>query len=167
MRKPITSPASVERRWTMHRSVETALACGWKGLDNGLEDFEPRSFAYPCELIGPRVRSGTLDDELVRDFLQYSIVSDWNAFQPLNARRGGRYPDHGSPRGRFRTLSGRITPDLKGRPLRQSAGFRRRATRFRARGQSRWNRYLSLLMRIQSTRFPSCTGIGRRGNENR
>jgi len=114
MMEQLTSADFASRRWKMHRSVDAASASGWKGFDNTLEDFESRAFAYQYELIGQMVLSGTLDYKLVRDFLQYSIVADWNAFEPLDARLHERYPGRPSPWTRFRQLALRVTTDLKG-----------------------------------------------------
>jgi hypothetical protein len=114
----LTSGEFGERRWKMHRAVSEAVASDWKGFDDSLEDFESRSFAYQYELIGQMVNTGTLDYELVRDFLQYSVVADWNAFAPLDARLVGRYTGRKSPWDRFRQLAQRITTDLKGPKLR-------------------------------------------------
>jgi len=113
----LTSADFAARRWKMHRSVEVASADGWKDFDNSLEDFESRSFAYQYELIGQMVSSGTLDYPLVRDSVQYTIVLDWNAFAPLDARLRERYPGRPSPWTRFRQLAQRITTDLRGPEL--------------------------------------------------
>jgi hypothetical protein len=118
MMEQLTSADFAARRWKMHRSVEAAAAAAWNGFDNSLEDFESRSFAYQYELIGQMVLSGTLDYKLVRDFLQYSIVADWNAFEPLDARLQERYPGRPSPWARFRLLALRITTDLRGPEIR-------------------------------------------------
>jgi hypothetical protein len=120
MMEALTSADFAARRWKMHRSVEAAAANGWTGFDNCLEDFESRSFAYQYELIGQMVSSGTLDYVLVRNFLQYSIVADWNAFEPLDAHLGERYPGRPSPWRRFRHLAQRITTELDGPELRGS-----------------------------------------------
>lgn len=119
MMEQLTSGDFAQRRWKMHRSVEAAANAGWQNFDNSLEDFEDRSFAYQYELIGQMVEAGTLSYELVRDFLQYSIVADWNAFQPLNARLMARYPDHASPWVRFENLATRVTTDLRGPEIRR------------------------------------------------
>jgi hypothetical protein len=118
MMEQLTSASFAARRWQMHRSVASASASAWKEFDNSLEDFESRSFAYQYELIGQMVTTRTLDYQLVRDFLQYTIVSDWNAFEPLDARLRERYPGRPSPWARFRQLAQRITTDLKGPELR-------------------------------------------------
>ena len=117
MMEQLTSADFAARRWKMHRSVEAASASGWKEFDESLEDFESRSFAYQYELIGQMVQSGTLDYSLVRDFVQYTVVADWNAFQPLDAHLRERYPGRPSPWARFRQLAQRITADLKGPEL--------------------------------------------------
>ncbi|MCI4368945.1 MAG: hypothetical protein L3K09_05225, partial [Thermoplasmata archaeon] len=117
MMAQLTSADFAERRWKMHRSVGSAVASGWNAFDNSLEDFESRSFAYQYELIGQMVASGTLDYPLVRDFVQYTAVADWNAFAPLDAHLVERYPGRRSPWTRFRLLAQRITTDLKGPPL--------------------------------------------------
>jgi hypothetical protein len=121
MMEQLTSADFAARRWKMHRSVEAASASGWKEFDDGLEDFESRSFAYQYELIGQMVSSGTLDYKLVRNFLRYSIVADWNAFAPLDAHLGERYPGRPSPWARFLQLAQRITIDLKGPDIRGRA----------------------------------------------
>jgi len=118
MMEQLTSADFAARRWKMHGSVATAAASGWKGFDNTLEDFESRAFAYQYELIGQMVSSGTLDYKLVRDFVQYSVVADWNAFQPLDAHLVERYPGRPSPWTRFRKLALRITTELSGPELR-------------------------------------------------
>jgi hypothetical protein len=118
MMEQLTSADFAARRWKMHRFVESASASGWKEFDNTLEDFESRSFAYQYELIGQMVLSGTLDYSLVRDFVQYTVVADWNAFEPLDAHLRERYPGRPSPWTRFRQLAQRITLDLKGPELR-------------------------------------------------
>ncbi len=121
MMEQLTSSGFAERRWRMHRSVATAEAAGWKDFDESLEDFESRSYAYQYELIGQMVSSGTLDYTLVRDFLQYTIVADWNAFEPLDAHLVGRYAGRPSPWSRFRQLAQRITSELNGPELRGAA----------------------------------------------
>jgi len=118
MMEQLTSADFAERRWKMHRSVGVASVSGWKEFDNSLEDFESRAFAYQYELIGQMVQSGTLDYKLVRDFLQYSIVADWNGFEPLDSRLQERYPGRPSPWARFRLLPQRITTELKGPEIR-------------------------------------------------
>ena len=118
MMEQLTSAGFAERRWKMHQAVGGAKGMGWKGFDDTLEDFECRSFAYQYELIGQMVAAGNLDYKLVRDFLQYSVVADWNAFQPLDAHLTERYPGRPSPWSRFRGLAERITTDLKGPELR-------------------------------------------------
>ena len=118
MMEQLTSAGFAGRRWKMHRSIEAAAASGWKGFDDCLEDFEARSFAYQYELIGQMVGSGTLDYELVRNFVQFSVVADWNAFQPLDAHLQDRYPGRTTPWARFRHLAQRITTDLHGPEMR-------------------------------------------------
>ena len=118
MMEQLTSADFAQRRWKMHQSVGTAAAADWKGFDNSLEDFESRSYAYQYELIGQMVASGTLDYGLVRDFLQYTIVADWNAFEPLDAHLQERYPGRGSPWARFRQLAVRVTTELNGPEIR-------------------------------------------------
>lgn len=121
MMEQLTSEGFATRRWKMHRSVATAAASEWKGFDDSLEDFESRTFAYQYELIGQMVRAGTLDYGLVRDFVQYTIVADWNAFEPLDSRLMSRYPGRPSPWARFRLLAQRITTELRGPELRGRA----------------------------------------------
>ena len=118
MMEQLTPADFAARRWKMHGSVTAGPASDWKGFDNTLEDFESRSFAYQYELIGQMVVAGTLDYELVRDFLQYTVVADWNAFEPLDAHLQERYPGRPTPWGRFRLLAQRITTELKGPELR-------------------------------------------------
>ena len=118
MMEQLTSGDFAERRWKMHRSIERAATSEWKDFDDCLEDFESRSFAYQYELIGQMVLSGTLDYKLVRDFVQFSVVADWNAFQPLDSRLMGRYPGRPSPWARFRQLAQRITTELNGPEIR-------------------------------------------------
>jgi hypothetical protein len=121
MMEQLTSNDFALRRWKMHQFVDKGNTSGWKGFDNSLEDFESRSFAYQYELIGQMVASGTLDYSLVRDFVQYSVVADWNAFEPLDAHLRERYPGRPSPWARFRTLAQRITNDIRGPELRGEA----------------------------------------------
>ncbi|MCI4351492.1 MAG: hypothetical protein L3K15_08280 [Thermoplasmata archaeon] len=118
MMEQLTSADFAARRWKMHGAVAAAAAAGWKEFDDCLEDFESRSFAYQYELIGQMVRSGTLDYKLVRDFVQFSIVADWNAFAPLDAHLEERYPGRPSPWSRFHLLAQRITTELHGPELR-------------------------------------------------
>jgi len=118
MMEQLTSGDFAARRWKMHGFVQAASASGWKGFDDSLEDFESRAFAYQYELIGQMVTSATLDYELVRDFVQYSIVADWNAFEPLDAHLMERFPGRPSPWARFRQLALRITTELSGPELR-------------------------------------------------
>ena len=117
MMEQLTSADFAERRWKMHGAVKAAVGSGWQGFDDSLGDFESRSFAYQYELIGQMVLSGTLDYTLVRDFVQYTVVTDWNAFEPLDAHLRERYPGRPSPWARFRQLAERITTDLKGPEL--------------------------------------------------
>jgi hypothetical protein len=114
MMEQLTSEGFAERRWKMHASVAKGAGSGWAGYDNTLEDFESRAFAYQYELIGQMVRSGTLDYRLVRDFLQFTVVADWIAFDPLDAHLEERYPGRPSPWGRFHQLAERITLELDG-----------------------------------------------------
>jgi hypothetical protein len=121
MMEQLTSADFAARRWKMHGSVAAAVASGWKEFDNSLEDFRSRAFAYQYELIGQMVLSGTLDYRWVRDFVQFSVVADWNAFQPLDAHLIERFPGRPSPWARFQQLALRITtelngPELRGRP---------------------------------------------------
>ncbi|MCI4363668.1 MAG: hypothetical protein L3K13_05115 [Thermoplasmata archaeon] len=119
MMAQLTSSDFASRRWKMHQAVQGASASGWKGFDDSLDDFESRSFAYQYELIGQMVSTRTLDYSLVRDFLRYTVVADWNAFQPLDAHLEDRYPGRPSPWTRFRELARRVTTDLKGPELRE------------------------------------------------
>lgn len=112
----LTASDFAARRWKMRQTVERAVQRNWEGFDDTPDDFETRAFAYQYELIGQMVRKKTLEYAAMRDFLQFTIVSDWNAFAPLDdhlARRYGRP----SPWDRFRALAERITVDLKGPPL--------------------------------------------------
>ncbi len=129
MMEQLTSADFAARRWKMHRSVEAASTSDWKEFDNSLEDFESRSFAYQYELIGQMVVSGTLDYSLVRDFVQYTVVADWNAFEPLDTHLRERYPGRPSPWARFQQLARRITtelngPEIRGRTAAQVTGNR-------------------------------------------
>ena len=117
MMEQLTSADFATRRWKMHQFVGKCSAANWKDFDNCLDDFESRSFAYQYELIGQMVAKGTLDYALVRDFLQYTIVADWNAFEPLEAHLLERFPGRPSPWARFRQLALRVTTDLKGPAL--------------------------------------------------
>ena len=114
MMEQLTSAKFAERRWKMRLAVGGAVAGGWAGFDDSLDDYESRAFAYQYELIGQMVQAGTLDYGMVRDFLRYSVVSDWIAFDPLDAHLLERYPDHESPWQRFHDLAYRITTDLHG-----------------------------------------------------
>ena len=116
MMEQLTSAGFAGRRWNMRRSIAAASTNGWARFDDSLEDLESRSFAYQYDLIGQMVSAGTLDYELVRDFLQYTVANDWNAFQPLSAHLSSRYPGHPSPWRRFRELAARITTELGGPP---------------------------------------------------
>lgn len=121
MMEQLTSKDFADRRWRMRESIKKADAQGWTEFDDGQEDLESRSFAYQYELIGQMVDSGTLDYELVRDFVRYTIVSDWNAFQPLDAHLMQRYPGRPSPWARFQLLALRITTELHGPELKGPA----------------------------------------------
>ena len=114
MMEQLTSAEFAERRWKMRCRVKEAAAADWKGFDDTLDDLECRAFAYQYELIGQMVVAGTLDYRLVRNFLQYSVVNDWNAYQPLDAHLTGRYPGHASPWQNFRALAARINGELHG-----------------------------------------------------
>ncbi len=98
----------------MRAAVAKAAAADWVGFDDTLDDIEARAFAYQYELIGQMVDAGTLDYRLVRDFLRYSVVSDWISFDPLDAHLLARYPGRPSPWERFRRLAERITSELNG-----------------------------------------------------
>jgi hypothetical protein len=123
MMEQLTSKGFADRRWKMHQAISKASASDWKDFDDSLDDLESRSFAYQYELIGQMVASGTLDYPLVRDFVQYTIVADWNAFEPLDSRLQGRYPGRPSPWSRFRQLAQRITRDLHGPELRETVSL--------------------------------------------
>ncbi len=114
MMEQLTSAEFAERRYRMRESISKASAADWVGFDDSLDDLECRAFAYQYELIGQMVHAGTLDYRLVRDFLRYSVVSDWIAFDPLDAHLLGRYPGRPSPWERFRRLAERITTELNG-----------------------------------------------------
>jgi hypothetical protein len=118
MMEQVTSSEFARRRWSMRQGVDKAATSEWKGYDDSLEDFESRAFAYQYELIGQMVVAGTLDYDLVRDFLQFSVVADWNAFQPLDAHLQERYPGRPSPWGRFRELAVKVTTELNGPKIR-------------------------------------------------
>ncbi len=117
MMEQLTSAGFAERRFKMRRAVAAAAAAGWVDFDDGLDDLECRAFAYQYELLGQMVQAGTLDYRLVRDFLRYSVVADWVAFDPLDAHLMARYPGRPSPWERFRRLAERVTVDLKGPPI--------------------------------------------------
>lgn len=114
MMEQLTSAGFAERRFKMRRAVAAAAAAKWVDFDDGLDDLECRAFAYQYELIGQMVQAGTLDYRLVRDFLRYSVVADWLAFDPLDAHLMARYPGRPSPWERFRRLAEKVTVDLKG-----------------------------------------------------
>ena len=114
MMERLTSKEFSDRRWRMREAVRSGAAANWKDFDDGLVDFESRAFAYQYELIGQMVEAGTLDYPLVRDFLQYAVVADWNAFQPLEAHLVGRYGGRPSPWARFHRLAKRVTTNLQG-----------------------------------------------------
>ncbi len=113
----LTSEPFAERRWKMREAINKAVAANWAGFDDSLEDFESRAFAYQYELIAQMVQARTLNYPQVRDFLKFSIVADWNAFNPLDEHLTKRYPNNPSPWSNFRKLAGQITTDLKGPPL--------------------------------------------------
>lgn len=113
----LTSSDFAKRRWAMRETVRKALDAKWVGFDDSLEDFESRAFAYQYELIGQMVAARTLSYPQVRDFLQFSIVADWIAFQPLDEHLHQRYPNNPSPWSNFRRLAGQITTELRGPPL--------------------------------------------------
>ncbi len=113
----LTSAEFAKRRWKMRETIGKAVAANWTGFDDSLEDFESRAFAYQYELIGQMVYGRTLSYPQVRDFLKFSIVADWNAFQPLDGHLAQRYPANPSPWTNFKRLAGQITADLKGPPL--------------------------------------------------
>ncbi len=117
MMEQLTSAAFAERRYNMRTAVAKAAASDWVGFDDTLDDIEARAYAYQYELIGQMVDAGTLDYRLVRDFLRYSVVSDWIAFDPLDAHLLARYPGRPSPWERFRSLAVRITSELNGPPI--------------------------------------------------
>lgn len=121
MMEQLTSKEFADRRWRMRETIKKASTDGWKDFDDSLEDLESRSFAYQYELIGQMVDSRTLDYSLVRDFVKYTIVSDWNAFEPLDAHLSERYPGRPSPWLSFRRLAVRITTDLHGPEIRGGA----------------------------------------------
>lgn len=118
MMEQLTSESFGDRRWKMHTAIEHALATEWKEFDNSREDFGSRAFAYQYELIGQMVAAGTLEYPMIRDFLQYTVVADWNAFEPLDRHLRERYPGRPSPWARFRRLAQRVTQDLNGPPIR-------------------------------------------------
>ncbi len=113
----LTSADFAKRRWSMRETVRKAATEGWAGFDDSLEDFESRAFAYQYELIGQMVAARTLSYQQVRDFLQFSIVADWNAFDPLDEHLSKRYPNNPSPWANFRRLATQITSDLRGPPI--------------------------------------------------
>ena len=120
MLERLAGPDIGARRWKMSHAIADAAARGWVGFDDSLEDFECRSFVYLYELIGQMVDRKILDYPSVREFLQFSIVTDWNSFAPLEARLVGRFNPGGvrrSPWDRFHALALRITTDLHGPPL--------------------------------------------------
>lgn len=115
----LTSEEFAKRRWAMREAVRKAVAGNWVGFDDSLEDFESRAFAYQYELIGQMVAARTLNYQQIRDFLQFTIVADWNAFDPLDEHLVKRYPGRPSPWSNFRRLAAQVTADLQGPPLPQ------------------------------------------------
>jgi len=113
----LTSAQFAERRWKMRGAVQAGVASSWTGFDDSLQDFESRAFAYQYELIAQMVYARTLEYVQLRDFLKFSIVADWNAFDPLDAHLMERYPGRPSPWSNFRKLAEQITHDLGGPPM--------------------------------------------------
>ena len=75
----------------MYDAVKKGVANDWKGFDDSLEDFEARNFGYLYELIGQLAREGVIDLQMVKNALQYLVVFDWRAFEPLLRHLQTRY----------------------------------------------------------------------------
>jgi hypothetical protein len=101
----ITEESFPRRRKAMRDAVKKALAVNWEGFDDSLDDFEARNFAYSYELIGQLARAGTADLTMILDALQYLVVFDWNAFEPLVKHLKERYSIVVNPWGNFEWLA--------------------------------------------------------------
>lgn len=111
----LTDESFAKRRKAMHdvtRKYGKNTKNTWAGFDDTLADFEARNFAYIYELLGQLTRDGTLDRLTVMNALQYLVVFDWNAFEPLAKhliqRFGGR-----NAWGNFEWLAGETQRFLK------------------------------------------------------
>jgi hypothetical protein len=100
------------RRFKLHDSLRNPKALDWDTFDDSKEDFECRAVAFFYELIGQLVDKKILDYELVRDFLQFSVVADWRAFGPLHLHLLKRFHSKESEWRHFGWLASRIARDL-------------------------------------------------------
>ena len=99
----------------MHDIVRRYSESGWQAFDESLEDFEARSFAYTYELVGQFIKKGLLELDTATDFLQYLVVADWNAFEPMANHIMKKYGDKFSEWRNFQWLAERTMERMQKR----------------------------------------------------
>jgi hypothetical protein len=116
-----TDDTFAARRHRMHQVVAEAKAKNWVGFDDTLDDFESRNFGYMYALIGEFTREKILDLELVESTLQYLVVTDWEAFRPLDEHLLQKYGRNLSTWASFEWLAGETKTFLEDRELHSGA----------------------------------------------
>jgi hypothetical protein len=107
----LTSESFAKRRHHLHETVGKFKETTCEGFDDSPDDFECRSFAYKYELVGLLVERGTLDYDLVKNILQWSVVADWREFSPIDTRLRKRFRSDVSEWRHFKALAVRIKSD--------------------------------------------------------
>jgi len=111
----ITDESFARRRKNMYDSVRKGVATGWKDFDDSLEDFEARNFGYQYELIGQLAREGVIDLQMVKNALQYLVVFDWRAFEPLVKHVMERFNVKVNNWGNFKWLADETLKEMQAR----------------------------------------------------
>ena len=89
----------------MYETVRRFKETGWKGAFESLDDLEVRDFAQIYELIGVMSTQGLIDSDVIAEVLQFTVVRDWEAFEPHPQFLAEQYHADYYPFTHFRALA--------------------------------------------------------------
>jgi hypothetical protein len=101
----VTDESFPRRRHHMYETLRRFKETGWTGAFESLEDFEVRDFAQIYELIGVMSNQGLIDTDVVAEVLQFTVVQDWETFQPHAKFLAEHYHENYYPFTHFRALA--------------------------------------------------------------
>jgi hypothetical protein len=101
----VTDESFPRRRHHMYETLRRFKETGWKGAFESLDDFEVRDFAQIYELIGVMSTQGLIDSDVIAEVLQFTVVRDWEAFEPHARFLAEQYHADYYPFTHFRALA--------------------------------------------------------------